>query len=110
MQQKSGVLFLGFFTLLFLWAQASPVPGADAGSSSVSRPKAEFKRHADGTFTSDVASYLERQTVKAFIKFLQEESENKKEILQRVTDWMERSLKRGELAPIEFVNILDNTQ
>uniref|UniRef100_A0A8D0EET1 Glucagon n=1 Tax=Salvator merianae TaxID=96440 RepID=A0A8D0EET1_SALMN len=39
-------------------------------SNGVARRHAEYARHADGTYTSDISSYLEGQAAKEFIDWL----------------------------------------
>ncbi|CAI5762386.1 glucagon isoform X2 [Podarcis lilfordi] len=39
-------------------------------SNGLARRHAEYERHADGTFTSDISSYLESQAAKEFIAWL----------------------------------------
>ncbi|XP_063174366.1 pro-glucagon isoform X1 [Candoia aspera] len=39
-------------------------------SNGLARRHAEYERHADGTYTSDISSYLEGQAVKEFIAWL----------------------------------------
>ncbi|XP_042716730.1 pro-glucagon isoform X2 [Chrysemys picta bellii] len=39
-------------------------------SNGLSRRHAEFERHAEGTYTSDITSYLEGQAAKEFIAWL----------------------------------------
>ncbi|KAK9410672.1 glucagon [Crotalus adamanteus] len=39
-------------------------------SNGLARPHAEYERHADGTYTSDISSYLEGQAAKEFIAWL----------------------------------------
>ncbi|KAL7991687.1 hypothetical protein Chor_015943, partial [Crotalus horridus] len=38
--------------------------------NGLARPHAEYERHADGTYTSDISSYLEGQAAKEFIACL----------------------------------------
>nr|AJG06876.1 preproglucagon A2 [Gekko gecko] len=39
-------------------------------SNGLARRHAEYERHADGTYTSDISSYLEEQAAKEFIAWL----------------------------------------
>lgn len=39
-------------------------------SNAISKRHAEFERHAEGTYTSDITSYLEGQAAKEFIAWL----------------------------------------
>uniref|UniRef100_A0A8C8RUQ1 Glucagon n=1 Tax=Pelusios castaneus TaxID=367368 RepID=A0A8C8RUQ1_9SAUR len=39
-------------------------------SNGLARRHAEFERHAEGTYTSDITSYLEGQAAKEFIAWL----------------------------------------
>uniref|UniRef100_A0A670IWE2 Glucagon n=1 Tax=Podarcis muralis TaxID=64176 RepID=A0A670IWE2_PODMU len=42
----------------------------EKSSNGLARRHAEYERHADGTFTSDISSYLESQAAKEFIAWL----------------------------------------
>uniref|UniRef100_A0A8V0ZGU3 Glucagon n=1 Tax=Gallus gallus TaxID=9031 RepID=A0A8V0ZGU3_CHICK len=39
-------------------------------SNAISKRHSEFERHAEGTYTSDITSYLEGQAAKEFIAWL----------------------------------------
>nr|AKN46140.1 mengal gland glucagon-like peptide isoform 2 mgGLP2 [Desmognathus ocoee] len=80
MQHKIGVLFLFCFTLLYLRAQASLIPGIDS-AMGVSVRHAEFKRHSQGTFTSDYSKYLDRKMAYSFIDSLMKMSSSGKKKL-----------------------------
>nr|ARJ31365.1 preproglucagon B2s [Elaphe climacophora] len=60
--------------LLLMIAQSSwqsPLQETEEkASNGLARRHAEYERHADGTYTSDISSYLEGQAAKEFIAWL----------------------------------------
>ncbi|XP_043929685.1 pro-glucagon isoform X1 [Protopterus annectens] len=68
---KSIYSVIGLLLLLLIqgcWQK--PSQDAEKESRAVSKRHNEIERHAEGTYTSDISSYLEGQAVNEFIRWL----------------------------------------
>nr|AJG06882.1 preproglucagon A2s [Eublepharis macularius] len=71
MKMKSMYFVVGLILMLVQSSWQSTLRETEEKSSNgLARRHAEYERHADGTYTSDISSYLEEQAAKEFIAWL----------------------------------------
>ncbi|XP_075465334.1 uncharacterized protein LOC142499616 isoform X4 [Ascaphus truei] len=67
---KSIYCMVGILFMLLQGSWQNPLQETEDKTSGVSRRNADFERHAEGTYTSDMTKYLEAQAAKEFVDWL----------------------------------------